>query len=755
MKKKTLSLALVFALVLSIYPCAMAAELRETDFFEDQPHTHLSFDEIEYRHIDTEPILLAMDEIRALMGSEANEEVVSAKFDELIDQLTEMETMDDLTTILTSCDATNETYAEEYIYINSARLAVADAACVLIRELLCSPCAGFLEEQLSEADIAYYISYESMTDEELALTEQEQELITEYQIAALQPYTVEHGGQIMDEDAVYAAMGDGSLDEETGIILLTEIAQARIAALGEIFMRMIPVRNKIAEAAGYSNYGDYAYAEVYDRDYTPAEISAFRQAVKDYIGPVAGTFATLYNYEYDDPALTSDYPVDTALDMIEPCIAQMSSELAEALAFMRNHKMYDLAYGETKQDKGFTTMLSSYGAPFMFDQPNGEISDITAIIHELGHYNHFYWDSTAWTSASDSIDVTEVHSTGLELLLSHFYADLFGASADVVSDYLMYDMTLNIVDGCLFDELQQYIYATPNITIEQINAQYCTLAKEYGIIDAEDERTELYGWVYNDHTFTRPMYYISYAVSIAGAFSFWVSAQENSFEEAVDQYLSFVALPTGLGFQSCFEELGMADPLDASYVEELAAYLMENTQALERAVSAELSSRFSDLSSCHWYDEYVLAVVTAGLLSGYDDGTFRPDSTVTWSQALEQVLLLGGYEERMNGVDDCGALAWELGLLAPDFDLDSDITRQEMCRLLAQALELPVAETDSPFADTDDGYVLALTDLGIITGYIAHDGTRYFNGSGALKRSELCAILYRVMEAIYIEELTA
>lgn len=79
----------------------------------------------------------------------------------------------------------------------------------------------------------------------------------------------------MDEAAVYAAMAMGALDEETGNALLTEIVKAQNAALGEIFLRMIAVRNQIAKNAGYSNYGDYAYAVVYDRDYTQKEIQAF------------------------------------------------------------------------------------------------------------------------------------------------------------------------------------------------------------------------------------------------------------------------------------------------------------------------------------------------------------------------------------------------------------------------------------------------------------------------------------------------
>lgn len=750
MKKKALSLALVIALVLSLCPWAMAAEVRETDFFEPQPHTELTFDEIEYRHIDTEPILSAMEEIRALMVSGDNEEAVSDKFDALTDQLMELATMYVLSNILTYRDVTNETYVEEYIYTYSAYLVVVDEFSILVQELLDSPCAGFLAEQLSEEDLAYYLSYEAMTDEEFALAAEEQDLVTEYQTAAIQTYTADYEGQPMDEAAVYAAMAMGALDEETGNALLTEIVKAQNAALGEIFLRMIAVRNQIAKNAGYSNYGDYAYAVVYDRDYTQKEIQAFHQAVKDDIVPAYETFATLYTYEAGDSVFAKDYSGDVALDMIEPYIGQMSSELAEALSFMRSQKMYDLGYSETKQSVGFTTMLYSYGAPFMFNQPGGDLYDFTTVVHELGHYNNYYWDSAAWNAASDNIDVAEVHSQGLELLFSSYYPEIFGSSSDAVRDYLMANLTSAMVQGCLFDELQQYIYATPNVTLRQINQQYCKLAKEYGLIAADDERTELYGWVQIPHTFENPMYYISYAVSASGAFDFWLSAQEDGIGNAVDQYLSFVALPAELGFQESFEALGMSNPLDAAYIEELAGSLLAQTETEERLPSVLLSYLFSDLSGRHWYDEYVLTMVMAGLFSGYEDATFRPASSVTWGQALKLVLMLAGYEEQAP-VDGGGwasgylALAKELGLLESDVDLNAAITRQELCRLLAMALELPASENDTPFTDTDDGYVLALTELGIITGYTDGDGAQYFNGGGSLTRAELCAILYRTV----------
>ncbi|MBR2916661.1 MAG: S-layer homology domain-containing protein [Clostridia bacterium] len=53
---------------------------------------------------------------------------------------------------------------------------------------------------------------------------------------------------------------------------------------------------------------------------------------------------------------------------------------------------------------------------------------------------------------------------------------------------------------------------------------------------------------------------------------------------------------------------------------------------------------FSDVKG-HWSEEYVNAMVKEGYIKGYEDGTFRPDKTITNTEAL--ILL-----SRMLGVDD-------------------------------------------------------------------------------------------------------
>ena len=46
------------------------------------------------------------------------------------------------------------------------------------------------------------------------------------------------------------------------------------------------------------------------------------------------------------------------------------------------------------------------------------------------------------------------------------------------------------------------------------------------------------------------------------------------------------------------------------------------------------AARFSDLSSSHWAYEDMAQAVELGIITGYDDGSIRPEDTLTWGQYL-------------------------------------------------------------------------------------------------------------------------
>ncbi len=55
-------------------------------------------------------------------------------------------------------------------------------------------------------------------------------------------------------------------------------------------------------------------------------------------------------------------------------------------------------------------------------------------------------------------------------------------------------------------------------------------------------------------------------------------------------------------------------------------------------------SLFKDVKSGHWASEYIKLAVEQGWMSGYVDGTFRPDSQITLEEACTALLKLLGYD---------------------------------------------------------------------------------------------------------------
>ena len=106
------------------------------------------------------------------------------------------------------------------------------------------------------------------------------------------------------------------------------------------------------------------------------------------------------------------------------------------------------------------------------------------------------------------------------------------------------------------------------------------------------------------------------------------------------------------------------------------------------------------------------------------DGGLRPFDAATWDDASA---LLAGLDRAAPAAEDGGAA----------------ITRLELARLLAEAFEIE-AVGGSPFADTDDGLVAALAELGVVSGY---EGGA-FRPQQAITRGEMWTMAYRLLSAI-------
>ena len=72
--------------------------------------------------------------------------------------------------------------------------------------------------------------------------------------------------------------------------------------------------------------------------------------------------------------------------------------------------------------------------------------------------------------------------------------------------------------------------------------------------------------------------------------------------------------------------------------------MMVAASSYKDAVGSYGSSLFKDLKGDHWASPYVKVAVEQGWMSGYVDGTFRPDQGITLEEGCTALLRLLGYD---------------------------------------------------------------------------------------------------------------
>lgn len=136
---------------------------------------------------------------------------------------------------------------------------------------------------------------------------------------------------------------------------------------------------------------------------------------------------------------------------------------------------------------------------------------------------------------------------------------------------------------------------------------------------------------------------------------------------------------------------------------EYAKMLVSASTYKDKVSGASNSSPFKDVPYTHWAAGYIKTAVEQGWLTGYLDGSYKPDNTVTLEEAATGVLKLLGYtSEDFSGSYPYGQLALyeSLGL---DVNITASqgtaMTRRNMMYLFYNLLN----------AETKDGQVYAQT----------------------------------------------
>lgn len=111
---------------------------------------------------------------------------------------------------------------------------------------------------------------------------------------------------------------------------------------------------------------------------------------------------------------------------------------------------------------------------------------------------------------------------------------------------------------------------------------------------------------------------------------------------------------------------------------------------------------FTDVSADAWYAEPVATLANAGLLAGYEDGTFRPDQNITRAEYAAIATRFDELEEGTsaftdisghwaeNAINAAYGAGWVGGYEDGTFRPDQNITRAEAMALINRVLERAV-----------------------------------------------------------------
>lgn len=677
MYARALSCALALLLLLGTLPVsAMAADgERDTNFFKPVKHMDVDYDKIVYQHVDIEPLLKEIARLRELSADAANLETFRARFLALADQLDYQTAMVYYLGNLQYADSKDTWAAAEYEKIITESTTAADAFSSLVRDALSSPCASAFDDLLSGQMRKYFLEYKDKPAEEIELRAQETALQSEYMSKIVDEYAVTIDGVKYTENAIAQAYAAGEMTYEEYWPIHVEIVKATNAVVGPIFVEMIGVRNRIAELAGYDSYAAYAYKELYHRDYTVEDAQAFCELVKRYIVPKTTAYGLLYQTPDQNEMLKGvAYSGEGMFETLLPYFAQLSDELAESARFTYEHKAYDVDPGPNKTGTAYSCLLTYFNMPFYFANASGDWNDLTTAIHELGHNNNAYWNPQNWNDPLLVYDTAEVHSQGLELLMQHFYPEIFGSQADKVATAINYNILDSITQGCLYDEFQRRVYEMPDVTLEKVNQTFRQVAAEYERVSADDPRTELYSWYGVPHNFLDPMYFISYATSAAGAFEFWVQSQDDFFA-AVDDYLRFASHGFEMGFAETFAAIGKESPMTESYLKSVAQTMHDKLL---------LVKPYTDVYADDWYGKGVVFVDYYALMQGVGDNLFAPEAAATREQSMTILARAGDDREDTSTpytVDEGVAWAMEKGISDGENRKDT-LTREQFVTML-------------------------------------------------------------------------
>ena len=351
--------------------------------------------------------------------------------------------------------------------------------------------------------------------------------------------------------------------------------------LDDIYDKLTALRTKMGRAMGYENFVPLGYDRMGRNCYTEADVKKFREAIVEYVVPVADRLyreqaqrlGVSYPLSYADTApmfLTGNpKPQGTADDILaagKKFYHELSPEASTFIDVMFKNELMDVLSRKGKQGGGYCAGIPDYKVPFIFANFNGTQGDVEVLTHEGGHAFAGYTarDVFPLELQSPTLESCEIHSMSMEFFAWPWAEDFFGDQADKYRYAHLAGALTFLPYGTMVDHFQHIVYEQPDLTPEQRHEKWAELTAIYmpwiklGDMPFWGEGK---AWQRQSHIYEAPFYYIDYCLAQSVALQFWALMQADR-EDAWKRYYDLVKLAGTRTYRELVTSAGLNDPFE-------------------------------------------------------------------------------------------------------------------------------------------------------------------------------------------------
>lgn len=495
-----------------------------------------------------------------------------------------------------TCDTENKTLEEAFVFfVTQIQPQIQPYADKLNKKLVESPFVAKLDQQK-------YFTYLRSVRKSIELFREENiPLQSELAVLAQQfgtiagKMTVEVNGKeyTLQQASKFLESHDRSLRES----VYRKINERRLQdkdSLNDLYTQLIQKRHQVAKNAGFDNYRDYKFKELGRFDYTKEDCFQFHEAVKQHILPLVNiinerkkkklnlTSFRPWDSEAEPEGVAPLNPFSTGNELLEKsieCFDQVHPFFADCLRKMSEMKRLDLDSRKGKAPGGYNCPLAETGAPFIFMNAAGQMSDVTTMVHEGGHAVHsFLAHPLELTSFKEyPMEIAEVASMSMELFSMDAWDVFFTKEEDLIrAKEHQLERVITIFPWiATIDKFQHWVYENPTHTVEERSTKWMEILNEFSsnVVDWEGlEGYRTYAWQRQLHLFEVPLYYIEYGIAQLGAIGLWMQFRKDK-TAAINNYMSSLQLGGTKTLPELYKAAGLVFNFSPDYIKQLMQFV--------------------------------------------------------------------------------------------------------------------------------------------------------------------------------------